>query len=106
MRALLAAALILGGAVALPAAADARKAVRSGPAHAVHPRYHPHRYYRPRAYYYRPRGYYYAPPTPYMSEQAACEARAEADDPTGLYRGYPCWARSAFGRGSGGGGRR
>jgi hypothetical protein len=34
----------------------------------------------------------------YPRRNAACE-RARADDPTGVFRGYPCWARSAFGQG-------
>ena len=103
MRAFLALVLIAGGAVvALPDPADARRSARHAPAYAQ-PRYYQPRYYRPR--YYQPR-YYYAPPPPYISsERLACEERAQADDPTGLYAGYPCWARSAFGRG-GGPGRR
>jgi hypothetical protein len=35
---------------------------------------------------------------------SACEERARHEDPTGVYAGYPCWAREAFGRGSRGGG--
>jgi hypothetical protein len=111
MRAVLALALIAGGAlVALPDPADARRSVRKAP-HYAQPRAYQPRYYRQRSYGYRPRaygpGYYYAPPpAPYISsERLACEERAWADDPTGLYAGYPCWARSAFGRG-GGPGRR
>jgi hypothetical protein len=110
MRALLAAAVILGGAMALPGAADARKDVRGGPAYGAHHRYDQPRHYQPR--HYQPRrydpapGYGYGPPGYYSSEQAECERRARADDPSGLYAGYPCWARSAFGRSGGGGGRR
>jgi hypothetical protein len=109
LRALLAIMLIASGAVALPVAADAGNAARSRQAHAVHPRYYQPRYYRP----YRPRDYYQQPGYAYRpgyngyysSEQAECERRAEAEDPSGMYAGYPCWARAAFGR-SGGGGRR
>jgi hypothetical protein len=110
MRAVLALALIAGGAlVALPDPADARRSARKAPA-SVQPRAYQPRYYRQRSYGYRPRaygpGYYYAPPRPYISsERLACEERAWAEDPTGLYAGYPCWARSAFGRGSSGRGR-
>jgi hypothetical protein len=43
--------------------------------------------------------YYYRQP----SAQEVCEERARAEDPTGNYAGYPCWAREAFGRGSQGG---
>ena len=115
MRALLAVALIVGGAVVLPVAADARRAVRSVSESGMHPRYYRHHDYRPRyrprtyyqqpGYYYRQPGQYERPPSYYSSEQAACEARAQAEDPAGIYAGYPCWARSAFGRGSSGGRR-
>jgi hypothetical protein len=44
----------------------------------------------------------YAPP-PAISQRQVCEERAQAADPTGLYAGYPCWAREAFGRGGAGG---
>jgi hypothetical protein len=104
MRAFLALALIVGAAVAaLPDPADARRSARQAPAYAQ-PRYHqPRAYYRPRSY---APGYYYAPPPPGISsERLACEERAFAEDPSGLYAGYPCWARSAFGRGSSGRGR-
>jgi hypothetical protein len=37
---------------------------------------------------------YYAP-----GAESECERRARAEDPTGLYAGYPCWARETFGRG-------
>jgi hypothetical protein len=95
MRTLLAIAVILAGALALPGPADARKGVR-GHGHS------PPRYYQPR--YYQPRSYY-APPRTYSREQAICEENAQAEDPAGVYAGYPCWARSTFGRGSGGGRR-
>jgi hypothetical protein len=100
MRAFLALALMAGAAVmALPDPADARKSVRKAPAYAQPRYYQPRAYYRPRSYYGP--GYSYGPPPPRISsERLACEERAWADDPTGLYAGYPCWARSAFGRGS------
>jgi hypothetical protein len=112
MRALLAMALIAGGALALPDPADARRVVRNTPGYyyTAQPRYryYQQRHYRPR--YYQPYGQpygYYAPPPPryYSREQAVCEERAQNEDPAGVYAGYPCWARSAFSRG-GGGGRR
>jgi hypothetical protein len=31
-------------------------------------------------------------------EREVCEERAEAEDRTGEFRAYPCWAREAFGR--------
>jgi hypothetical protein len=36
---------------------------------------------------------------------SACELRAQHADRTGVYRGYQCWAREAFGQGTLGGGR-
>jgi hypothetical protein len=51
-----------------------------------------------------PMYYYTAPaPPPYARERAVCEERAQAADPTGLFAGYPCWAREAFSRGRIGG---
>jgi hypothetical protein len=95
MRTLLAIAVALAGTAALPLAADARKATyRATPP--------PYYYAQPR--YYQPR-YDYRQPRYYSSEQAECERRAEAEDPAGQYAGYPCWARSTFGRGSSGGRR-
>lgn len=55
--------------------------------------------------------YYYAPyASPYIygygrRGESECERRARAEDPTGLYAGYPCWARETFGRGGSGRGR-
>jgi hypothetical protein len=88
MRLLLAIALILGATAALPDPADARKG-RRGPAY----------YYGP-GYYYGPPGNYYrqAPGLGYVPERQVCEERAFAEDPSGKYAGYPCWAREAFGR--------
>jgi hypothetical protein len=91
MRTLLAIAVILAGFLALSGPADARKGVRG---HGYHPRYTQPRYYQPPSSYY-------APPRTYSREQAICEENAQAEDPAGVYAGYPCWARSAFGRGSG-----
>lgn len=48
--------------------------------------------------------YYYAPNYTYAPRgESECERRARAEDPTGLYAGYPCWARETFGRGQSGG---
>jgi hypothetical protein len=57
--------------------------------------------YRSKAkrYNYAPK-YYYAP-----RGESECQRRARAEDPTGLYAGYPCWARESFGRGGSGRGR-
>ena len=54
------------------------------------------RYYYAPNYDYAP-NYYYAP-----RGDSECERRARAEDPTGLFAGYPCWARETFGRGRGG----
>jgi hypothetical protein len=35
-----------------------------------------------------------------VSPKEVCEERARAEDPTGAYASFPCWAREAFGRGS------
>ena len=68
--------MFVGGIIALHATADAaRKSKRSA----------------------APPYYYYAPQV-----DPVCE-RARAEDPTGLFAGYPCWAREAFGRGRSGG---
>jgi len=48
--------------------------------------------------------YHYAPSYYVPRREAEC-ARARHEDPTGLYAGYPCWAREALGRGTQGGGR-
>jgi hypothetical protein len=90
---LIATATVLAGAVALSTDADARKRQRS---------------YQPRAYqpyYYRPPASYDRAPRGLSWERLVCEERAQAADPTGLYAGYPCWAREAFGRSPGGGRR-
>ena len=39
------------------------------------------------------------------SAEAVCEERARAEDPSGAFAGYPCWAREAFAKGTHGGGR-
>jgi hypothetical protein len=101
MRALLAIALIvLGSAVALPDPADARQRARQAnpPAYSYRaPRAYPAPRYRGPRYYYGPPAYA-PPPYAYRREQSECERRARAEDPSGLYAGYPCWARSTFGR--------
>jgi hypothetical protein len=75
MRALLALALLFGALSAwTPDASAARKSVRAYAPYSVPQRK-------------LPRG------------DAACERRARADDPNGLFAGFPCWARSAFGQG-------
>jgi hypothetical protein len=38
--------------------------------------------------------YYYSAPR-YSREEVECERAAHAD-PSGLYRGYPCWAQEAL----------
>jgi hypothetical protein len=43
--------------------------------------------------------YYTAQPPYYFRGDPDCGRRARAEDPTGLYAGYPCWARESFGRG-------
>jgi hypothetical protein len=100
MRTLLAIALILGGTAALPDAADARQRGRQAkpPIYSYQaPRYYPAPRYRAPRYYYGAPGYV-PPPYAYRREQSECERRAKAEDPSGLYAGYPCWARSTFGR--------
>ena len=45
-------------------------------------------------------GYYPAvPPRSLRRSHSACEERARFFDPNGTFRGFPCWARSAFGQG-------
>ena len=78
MRTLLAIVIFLGGIFALNPTADARKSKRiANPS------------------------YYSAAPSG-ISPREVCEQRAFAEDPTGRYAGYPCWARETFGRGSSG----
>jgi hypothetical protein len=79
MRTLLAFVLFAGGIFALNAPADAARNYKRS---AKSPQY----------YYYR-------------SRASVCEERARAEDPTGVYASFPCWAREAFGRGTQGGGR-
>jgi hypothetical protein len=87
MRTLLATLIALGSIYALTSPADAgRKSKRA-----------------PGSYYYAPPGYSYAPPSAAFRERQICEERARAEDPSGQYAGYPCWARETFGRGSSGG---
>ena len=84
MRTLLAIVIVLAGMPAPEASPYRSKAKR---------------YYSAPRYYYAPR-YNYAP-----RGESECERRARAEDPTGLYAGYPCWARESFGRGGSGRGR-
>jgi hypothetical protein len=58
-----------------------------------------------RYYYNSPKTYFYNPPGLYSAPrvESECQRRANAEDPTGQYAGYPCWAREIFGRGQGGG---
>jgi hypothetical protein len=76
MRTLLATLLFAGGLAWSVADADAaRRSWRNyAPFKSVHPR-------NPR------RGH------------AVCEDRARFFDPNGTFRGFPCWARTAFGQG-------
>lgn len=85
-------AAAVAGSALLSTSADARKRQRY-----AQPRYYQPKYYNPPGYYRAPRGY--------SRERQLCEERAQAEDPTGLYAGYPCWARESFGRGSSGGRR-
>ena len=81
MRTLLAFAIFAGGIVAVGQPADAaKKYKRSAERH----------------YYYAPR---------YSREAVECE-RARHADPSGVYSGYPCWAREAFSPRGGGTNRR
>jgi hypothetical protein len=61
-----------------------------------------------RYYYNAPNTYYYNAPKTYLYSgpkgESECQRRAFAEDPSGQYAGYPCWAREIFGRGQGGGG--
>jgi hypothetical protein len=83
MRTLLAIAILAGGAAIPSQAAD------------------PPRKYKRGAERYDP--YYYNASPRYSREQVECE-RARHEDPAGVYQGFPCWAREAFGRGSNSGG--
>ena len=84
MRALLAVLIFVSGLLATsPTAEAARKSKR-----ATEPRY-----------------YHPVQPRPDLREQLLCEERAQNEDPSGQFKGYPCWAREIFGRGSGQGGR-
>ena len=84
MRTLLAIALLACGILALHTPANSADAVKKPGA-------------KPRSHYAT------AQPRTYSREEVECE-RAQHEDPTGLYAGYPCWAREAFGRGKNGGG--
>jgi hypothetical protein len=84
MRALLAALTIVGGLFVANSTADAARRSK----HATEPRY------------YQP-----VQPRSDVRERLLCEERAQNEDPSGQFKGYPCWAREIFGRGSGQGGR-
>jgi len=71
MRTLLALAIFAGGIVAVGSPADAAKTYKRS---------------AERYYYYAPR---------YSREEVECE-RARHADPSGVYRGYPCWAQEAL----------
>jgi hypothetical protein len=84
MRTLLSLAIVMGGVFALNSAANADRYDKRGAKAPVY-------------------GY------PYPGGNAVCEANAKHEDPSGVYAGYPCWAREAFGKGTqgnGNGGRR
>jgi hypothetical protein len=84
MRALLAVLIFVSGLLAVSSTVEAaRKSKR-----ATEPRY-----------------YHPVPPRRDLREQLLCEERAQNEDPSGQFKGYPCWAREIFGRGSGQGGR-
>jgi hypothetical protein len=85
MRQPLAVVILAGSAFVLAAAAAAdRPYQRNG---------------KPGPYADGARAQYYSSP---RAEQV-CQERARAEDPTGAYAGFPCWAREAFGRGTQGG---
>jgi hypothetical protein len=92
MRTLFAIALLAGGIVVLLASADPADAAKKTNATAsakkksVKPRTQTTSNGQPRAAYAR--------------EEVECE-RARNEDPSGLYAGYPCWAREAMGSGKG-----
>jgi hypothetical protein len=84
MRALLAVLIFISGLFAANSSADAARRSK--------------RIMEPR--YYQP-----VQPRPDARERLLCEERARNEDPSGQFKGYPCWAREIFGRGSGQGGR-
>jgi len=81
MRTLLAMALFTGGILAPHAPADTAEAAKK-------------RSVKTRTQAVQPRTY--------SREEIECE-RARHEDPAGVYAGFPCWAREAFGRGQNGG---
>jgi hypothetical protein len=84
MRTLLAIAIFAGALAASVPDADAGRRSWRG----AHTRYWapPRRYYSYR-HYYRPRA------------RSVCREDARFFDSTGAFRGFPCWARNAFGQG-------
>jgi hypothetical protein len=84
MRTVLAIALATGGFLALHGPADSADAAKKRSA--------------------KPRTYTAAVQRrTYSREEIECE-RAQHEDPSGIYAGYPCWAREALGSGRNGGG--
>ena len=77
MRALMPIVLFVGGILALDATADAQSS----------------RYKRTPSYHYKSK----AQPRLTYRERLECE-RARQEDPAGEFKGFPCWAREAFGR--------
>jgi hypothetical protein len=78
MRALMAIVLFAGGILGLDVTADAQSS---------HKRI-------TKSYRYK----YEAQPRLTERERLECE-RARQEDPAGEFKGFPCWAREAFGRG-------
>jgi hypothetical protein len=83
MRALIAVALFTGGLLALHAPADSADPAKK-------------RIMKPRTSAATVQS------RTYSRQQVECE-RAQYEDPSGAYGGYPCWARGALGSGTHGG---
>jgi hypothetical protein len=86
MRTLIAIAVLAGALVASAPDADAGRRAWRGP---------PPPYYYYRYNHYRPHAYR---PYPYR-RGSVCQEDARHFDPNGTFRGFPCWARRAFGQG-------
>ena len=84
MRILIAVALFTGGLLALHAQADSAETAKKRTAT------------KARA------STATAQPRTYSRQEVECE-RAQYEDPSGYYAGYPCWAREALGSGTHGG---
>jgi hypothetical protein len=78
MRTLLAIAMLAGGILSLDVSADSAEPAKK-------------RSVKSRTYATA------AQPRTYSREEVECE-RAQHEDPTAAYAGYPCWAREVFGR--------